>query len=77
NAFEQNLRFCPRARIAISHAIVLGSIGQTRLPIRPDRVEPRAVKRRPKPRKLLTEPRRVVREQLRKQQQRCAERALR
>jgi hypothetical protein len=77
NAFEQNLRFCPRARIAVSHAIVLGSIGQARLPVRPDRVEPRAVKRRPKPRKLLTEPRHVVRERLRKQQQRHAERALR
>jgi hypothetical protein len=77
NAFEQNLRFCPSARIATSHAIVLGSIGQARLPVRPDRVEPRAVKRRPKPRKLLTEPRRVVRERLCKQQQRGAERALR
>lgn len=77
NAFEQNLRFCPHARLAPCHAIVLGSIAQAVLPVRPDRVEPRAVKRRPKPRKLLTTPRHVLRERLRKQRQRCAEQALR
>jgi hypothetical protein len=77
NAFEENLRFCPHARLTTRHAIVLASVAQVILPVRPDRVEPRAVKRRPKPRKLLTEPRRVVRERLRKQQQRRAERPLR
>jgi len=77
NAFEQNLRFCPHARLATCHAIVLGCVAQAVLPVRPDRVEPRAVKRRPKPRKLLTEPRSVARERLRKQQQRRAERGLR
>ena len=67
NAFEENLRFCPRGRTIIRHAIVLGSIGQAILPVRPDRVEPRAVKRRPKPRTLLTEPRYALRERLRRQ----------
>lgn len=70
NAFEENLRLCPRARLGIRHAIVLASIGESILPFRPNRVEPRAVKRRPKPRKLLTEPRRVLRERLRRQQER-------
>ena len=70
NAFAENLRFCPRSRLGIRHAIVLGSIGTLILPFRPNRVEPRAVKRRPKPRKLLTKPRPVLRERLRKQQQR-------
>jgi hypothetical protein len=37
NAFEENLRFCPRARITTRHAIVLASIGQVILPVRPDR----------------------------------------
>jgi hypothetical protein len=77
NAFEESLRFCPHARLTTRHAIVLAAIAQLILPVRPDRVEPRAVKRRPKPRKLLTEPRRLVRERLRKQQQRRAEGPLR
>ena len=77
NAFEENLRFCPHARLTTRHAIVLASIGQVILPVRPDRVEPRAVKRRPKPHKLLTEPRCVLRQRLRKQQERHAESALR
>jgi len=77
NAFEENLRFCPHARLTARHAIVLAAVAQVILPVRPDRVEPRAVKRRPKPRKFLTEHRRVVRERLRKQQQRRAERSLR
>ena len=75
NAFEENLRFCPRARLTVRHTIVLASIGQAILPVRPDRFEPRAVKRRPKPRKLLTKPRHVLREQLRRQYQRHAQAA--
>ena len=70
NVFEQNLRFCPHARLCIQHAIVLAAIAQTRLPVRPDRLEPRAVKRRPKPHKLLTLPRHLARAQLLKQQPR-------
>jgi hypothetical protein len=77
NAFEENLRHCPRARLTTRHAIVLASIGRVRLPVRPDRLEPRAVKRRPKPQKLLTKPRCILRERLRKQQERHAAEALR
>jgi hypothetical protein len=77
SAFEENLRFCPQAALTTRHAIVLASIGQAILLIRPGRVEPRAVKRRPKPQQLLTQPRNVLRERLRKQQESHAKRALR
>jgi hypothetical protein len=77
NAFEESLRSCPHARVATRHAIVLGSIGQLVLPVRPHRVEPRAVKRRPKPHPLLTRPRRLCQQRLRRQQQRHAAAALR
>lgn len=69
-AFEQNLRHCPHGRLAIRRAHLLGAIAQMKLPHRPGRVEPRAIKRRPKPHKLLTEPRNIVRERLLIQQQR-------
>lgn len=68
-AFEENLRHCPRGRLARRHAYLLAGIAQLKLPHRPGRVEPRAVKRRPKPRKLLTQPRQVLRERLLKEQQ--------
>ena len=77
NAFEENLRFCPHARLASRHGIVLASIGHVVLPVRPNRIEPRAVKRRPKPHKLLTTPRNVIQKKLRKQQERNAKAALR
>ncbi|MCI0353768.1 MAG: IS4 family transposase, partial [Acidobacteria bacterium] len=60
-AFEQNLRHCRRGRLALRRAVLLAGIAQLMLPDRPGRVEPRAVKRRPKPHKLLTRPRRVLR----------------
>ena len=69
-AFEENLRHCPRGRFSIRRAYLLGAIAQLRLPERPGRVEPRAVKRRPKPHALLTQPRPLLRERLRRQQQR-------
>jgi hypothetical protein len=77
NAFEENLRHAPRARLSSRHALVLGSIAQLVLPVRPHRVEPRAVKRRPKPHPLLTKPRRLWQQRLRRQQQRLAASALR
>jgi hypothetical protein len=77
SAFEENLRFCPQARLTTRHAIVLLSIGQAILIVRPGRVEPRAVKRRPKPQPLLTKPRPILRERLRRQQERHAKRVLR
>jgi hypothetical protein len=48
---------------------VLGGIAQARLPNRTGRIEPRVVKRRPKPRALLAKPRQVLKTgQHRKQQ---------
>ncbi len=70
NAFEQNLRRSPGAALERCHAYVLAGIAQMKLAHRPGRVEPRAVKRRPKPHRLLTEPRYIVRARLLKQQQR-------
>jgi len=68
NAFEENLRHCPRGRLALRHAHLLAGIAQLRLPHRPARVEPRAIKRRPKPHRLLTQPRHIQRERLQKKQ---------
>ena len=70
NAFEENLRHCPRGRLAFRHAYLLGGIAQLIPPHQPGRVEPRAVKRRPKPTPLLTEPRSILQARLLKQQQR-------
>lgn len=69
NAFEENLGHCPRGWQAIRQTHMLAGIAQLRLPYRPGRVEPRAVKRRPKPHRLLTKPRHTLREQLVNQQQ--------
>lgn len=69
-AFEENLRHCPQGRLAVRRTYLLAGIAQLKLPTRPGRVEPRAVKRRPKPRKLLTKPRDILRKKLIKQQQR-------
>lgn len=69
-AFEQNLRHSPCARLVIRQAHLLAGIAQMKLHYRPWRVEPRAVKRRPKTYKWLTEPRNIVRARLLEQQQR-------
>jgi hypothetical protein len=71
-AFEQSLRHCPRGQLALRRAVLIAGIAELLIPYRPGRVEPRAVKRRPKPHKLLTKPRRVLRKRLLKQQQRYA-----
>lgn len=47
--------------------IMLQQIAYWRVPERPGRIEPRAVKRRPKPRALLTEPRHQARARIAKQ----------
>jgi len=60
-AFASQLRQCPGKRLSVMFATVLGSIASLRLPIRPNRVEPRARKRRPKNLPLLTTPRRLAR----------------
>jgi hypothetical protein len=46
------------------HAALLEAVAYHRVADRPNRVEPRAVKRRPKPHRLLTEPRDCARKQL-------------
>lgn len=63
-AFEQQLRFAAGRRATLMIAHLLGAIARLRLPIRPGRVEPRAVKRRPKPHALLTVPRHIARSAL-------------
>lgn len=69
NAFEENLRHCPLGRLVLRHAHLLAGIAQMKLPHRPGRVEPRALKRRPKPFQLLTEPRQILRARLMAKQQ--------
>jgi hypothetical protein len=77
NAFEVTLRHGSSQDIAIRHTELLTRLGRRRLPHRPDRVEPRAVKRRPKQHWLLTEPRQVLRERLLKRQERLVAASLR
>ena len=73
NAFEMNLRHGPRHGMAMRHTQLLTALAQRRLAHRPNRVEPRAVKRRPKPHQLLTKPRHILRARLVRQQQRRIE----
>jgi hypothetical protein len=70
NAFLHNLRNCPHRSLPQRHAALSAGIARLLLPVRPNRVEPRAVKRRPKPHRLLTVPREVARERLTKKRQR-------
>jgi hypothetical protein len=70
NAFEMTLRHGSPQDLAIQHTVLLTGLGRRRLPHRPNRVEPRAVKRRPKQHWLLTKPRHVVRQRLLKLQER-------
>lgn len=68
--FFYQLRECPQRQLPGLHAKLLQAIARLRLPWRPNRCEPRAVKRRPKPHRLLTKPRHVERQRLEKKQQR-------
>jgi len=61
-AFADQLRRTPENQICAVIATVLASIATLQLPHRPDRIEPRAKKRRPKNLPLLTVPRDVARE---------------
>ena len=63
-AFQQQLRWCGRKSLTVMGAHLLGAIGLMTLPVRPGRVEPHAIKRRPKAHALLTVPRDVAREQI-------------
>jgi hypothetical protein len=60
-AFEQQLRFAIGASAKTMTAHLLGGIGSLILLVRPGRVEPRAIKRRPKNHQLLTVPRDIAR----------------
>ena len=60
-AFEQHLRFGAGRGARTMTAHLLGAISLLRLPIRPGRVEPHAIKRRPKSHQLLTVPRDIAR----------------
>jgi len=51
---------------AVSINALLVLIAEPRVGLRPGRVEPRAVKKRPKPFSLLTKPRAVMREEIKK-----------
>ncbi len=66
-AFSDQLRRTPEKRMGAVIATVLASIATLKLPFRPDRIEPRAKKRRPKNLPLLTVPRKVAREVIRAQ----------
>ena len=60
-AFQQQLRWAGRKGADIMSAHLLGAISAMRLPLRPGRIEPHAIKRRPKPHALLTVPGQVAR----------------
>jgi hypothetical protein len=64
-AFEQGHLYDP-ARIKADLPRLLKLVGQKRLIDRPDRYEPRAVKRRPKPHPLLTMPRKAAKRLIRR-----------
>lgn len=64
-AFQQHLRWAGKISVDTMIAHLLGAISRMVLPIRPGRIEPHAIKRRPKPHKLLTVPRHIAREQIR------------
>ena len=61
-AFADQLRRTSGEQVRIMIATVTTSIATLRLPNRPDRIEPRAKKRRPKNLPLLTVPRQVARD---------------
>jgi hypothetical protein len=63
-AFERALRHQRCTDISANQRAIIHAIGNKRLPHRPWRVEPRAVKRRPKPHPLMTKTRAELRFQL-------------
>ena len=63
-AFQQQMRWAGRRAATSLCARLLSAIGSMKLPSRPDRIEPRAIKRRPKNHALLTVPRNVAREKI-------------
>jgi hypothetical protein len=70
NAFEMNLRHSPHGALAERYAVLLKALAQCRVPHRPNRVEPRLVKRRPRWTRWLQKPRHELRARLRRKQER-------
>lgn len=64
NRFQDLLPMMPQQRWPELYTVLLDAIGKHRVADRPNRYEPRAVKRRPKPHALLTVPREVARKRL-------------
>lgn len=62
--FQDRRRYDPDAPFLPHHQQLHQCIAFYHIPSRPGRVEPRAIKRRPKPRALLTQPRRIARNKL-------------
>lgn len=62
--WQQTLRHDPHTPFANARQSLLKRIAYCRIPYRPNRIEPRAVKRRPKPYPLLTVPRSIARQRL-------------
>ena len=60
-AFQEHLRWTAGKSFGIMSAHLLGAISAMKLPFRPRRIEPHAIKRRPKNHALLTVPRDVAR----------------
>lgn len=71
-AFEQQLRFAVGVSTRTMTAHLLGGISLMRLPLRPGRLEPHAIKRRPKNHPLLTVPRTVARANIRQSREKMA-----
>ena len=69
NAYHQQLRHSTGARTGLMMSHLLGAVALLRLPVRPGRVEPHAIKRRPKQHWLLNVPRVVARAALIAQRQ--------
>lgn len=67
NAFSAQLHRSSAEQVQSLITTVLGCIATLKLPTRPDRIEPRAKKRRPKKLPLLTVPRQVARDLIRTQ----------
>ena len=64
-AFQQNLRLAGHRTAYVMTAHLIGAISMVRLPVRPGRVEPHAVKRRGKNHQFLTVPRHIARAAIR------------
>ena len=70
-ALQEQVRHNPHRNFSAAHAALLHRIADARLPHRPNRIEPRALKRRPSNYALLTLPRHIARQRLH-DQQKCA-----